>query len=414
MKKLALAALLAITPVSFAETLEHVEEEVHLAMETIQQLKAEINELKAAVKMQGEIQEASVSRIAKTAKKFEKLHLGGYGELHYNDTETDAGSKSRSIDAHRFVLFFGYDFTDKVRFRSEFELEHGLVCDKNTDTDTSSGSTPSVTTCPGEVELEQMYIEMDLTANTSTKAGVILVPVGILNENHEPPTFYGVERNDVEKYLIPTTWWAGGLLVTHKMNNGLTLEAMFHEGMKGTTAGYIRAGRQKSASATANDWAYTLRATYSGFPGLKASVFYNHQSDFTQVSSDNIDKLDIWGASAIYSFGDGYEVRALHVNAEFDGKVETAAFFTNGFDEQQGTFFEASKRFGDLGFFVNNSNVSGESISRQYTVMQYGFSWWYPGSNAVLKVNYYDKEYSNPSKQTSNSDGVHVGMGYEF
>jgi FtsZ-binding cell division protein ZapB len=402
MKKLALAALLAITPVSFAETLEHVEEEVHLAMETIQQLKAEINELKSAVKMQGEIQEASVSRIAKTAKKFEKLHLGGYGELHYNDTETDAGSKSRSIDAHRFVLFFGYDFTDRVRFRSEFELEHGLVAD------TADGSNG------GEVELEQMYIEMDLTANTSTKAGVILVPVGILNENHEPPTFYGVERNDVEKYLIPTTWWAGGLLVTHKMNNGLTLEAMFHEGMKGTTAGYIRAGRQKSASATANDWAYTLRATYSGFPGLKASVFYNHQSDFTQVSSDNIDKLDIWGASAIYSFGDGYEVRALHVNAEFDGKVETAAFFTNGFDEQQGTFFEASKRFGDLGFFVNNSNVSGESISRQYTVMQYGFSWWYPGSNAVLKVNYYDKEYSNPSKQTSNSDGVHVGMGYEF
>jgi FtsZ-binding cell division protein ZapB len=402
MKKLALAALLAITPVSFAETLEHVEEEVHLAMETIQQLKAEINELKSAVKMQGEIQEASVSRIAKTAKKFEKLHLGGYGELHYNDTETDAGSKSRSIDAHRFVLFFGYDFTDRVRFRSEFELEHGLVAD------TADGSNG------GEVELEQMYIEMDLTANTSTKAGVILVPVGILNENHEPPTFYGVERNDVEKYLIPTTWWAGGLLVTHKMNNGLTLEAMFHEGMKGTTAGYIRAGRQKSASATANDWAYTLRATYSGYPGLKASVFYNHQSDFTQVSSDNIDKLDIWGASAIYSFGDGFEVRALHVNAEFDGKDESGAFFTNGYDEQQGTFLEASKRFGDLGFFVNSSNVSGEKVSRQYTVMQYGISWWYPGSNAVLKVNYYDKEYSNPSKQTSNSDGVHVGMGYEF
>ena len=57
----------------------------------------------------------------------EKLHLGGYGELHYNDTETDGGSKSRSVDAHRFVLFFGYDFTDKVRFRSEFELEHAIA-----------------------------------------------------------------------------------------------------------------------------------------------------------------------------------------------------------------------------------------------------------------------------------------------
>ena len=101
MKKLVLAALLAMTPVTFAETLEHVEEEVHLAMETIQQLKAELNELKDAVKMQGEIQEASVSSIAKTAKKFEKLHIGGYGELHYNDTETDGNSKSKKVDAHR-------------------------------------------------------------------------------------------------------------------------------------------------------------------------------------------------------------------------------------------------------------------------------------------------------------------------
>ena len=122
MKKLVLAGLLAITPVTFAETLEHVEEEVHLAMETIQQLKAELNELKAAVKMQGEVQEASMGKIAKAAKKFEKIHIGGYGELHYNDHETDGGSKSKKADAHRFVLFFGYDYNEKVRFRSEFEL----------------------------------------------------------------------------------------------------------------------------------------------------------------------------------------------------------------------------------------------------------------------------------------------------
>ena len=190
MRKLFLAALLAISPVTFADTLEHVEEEVHMALETIQALKAEINELKATVAMQGEVQEASMSRIAKTAKKFEKLHLGGYGELHYNDTETDGGSKSRSVDAHRFVLFFGYDFTDKVRFRSEFELEHAIAGEGQV----------------GEIELEQMYVEVDMTDNTSIQTGVILVPMGILNENHEPPTFYGVERNDVEKYLIPTTY----------------------------------------------------------------------------------------------------------------------------------------------------------------------------------------------------------------
>jgi len=402
MKKLVLAALLAISPVTFAETLEHVEEEVHLALETIQQLKAELNELKEAVKMQGEVTEASVGRIAKAAKKFEKMHIGGYGELHYQDTETDGGTKSKEVDAHRFVLFFGYDFTDKVRFRSEFELEHGLV------KDTADGSNG------GEVELEQMYIEWDLTDQTALKTGVILVPVGILNENHEPPTFYGVERNDVEKYLIPTTWWAAGVEIVHKMKNGLTFEAMISEGMAGTTAMYIRGGRQKSASANANDLAYTARLTYTGMPGLKASVFYNHQADFTQLSSDNVDKLDLYGASAIYNWGDGFEARALHVQAEFDGKDESGADFVAGFDEQQGTFLELSKRTGNLGVFVNNSVVSGESVSRQYTVVQYGINWWYPGSNAVLKANWYDKSYPNPSKASSESDGIHLGMGYEF
>ena len=401
MKKLVLAALLAITPVSFAETLEHVEQEVHVAMETIQLLKAQINALEEAVKMQGAVQEATMTSVAKAAKKFEKIHIGGYGELHYNDTETDAGAKSKSVDAHRFVLFFGYDFNDKVRFRSEFELEHGLV------KDTADG------TNGGEVELEQMYIEIDVTDQTSIQTGVILVPVGIMNETHEPPSFYGVERNDVEKYLIPATWWAAGVKVSHKLNNGLRFEAMISEGLKGGTDGYIRGGRQKSASAKANDLAYTARVTYTGIPGLKTSLFYNHQSDFTQDSSDNIEEMDLYGVTAIYN-KDGYEVKALHVQADFSGKDETGAFFTAGFDEHQGTFLEVSKRMGNLGLFVNNSIVSGEKVSRQYTVMQAGFSYWPQGTNTVLKANFYDKEYSNNNLQTSNSDGFHLGMGYEF
>ena len=404
MKKLALAALLAISPVTFAEvTLEHVDEEVHLALETIQALKAELNELKAAVAMQSEVQEASMGRIAKAAKKFEKITLGGYGELHYQDVEKDSGTDSRSMDAHRYVLFFGYDFTDKVRFRSEFELEHGLVAD------TADGSNG------GEVELEQMYIEMDHTDNLTSRVGVMLIPVGILNENHEPPTFYGVERNEVEKYLIPTTWWGGGVQAVYKMDNGLTLEAMVGEGLEVNSAGYIRGGRQKSAEALANDWSYTVRATYTGFPGLKASVFYNHQTDATQSSGDNLEEMDLYGASAIYGFGDGFEVRALHVQVEFEGKDESGAFFTSGFDEQQGTFLEVSKRFGNLGFFVNSATVSGEKRSRQYNVMQYGVSWWYPGnSNAVIKANWYDKELDNDSDSSSDTDGIHLGVGYVF
>ena len=111
---------------------------------------------------------------------------------------------------------------------------------------------------------------------------------------------------------------------------------------------------------------------------------------------------------------DGFEARVLHVQAQFDGVDESGASFTAGFDEQQGTFLEISKRTGNFGIFANNSVVSGESVSRQYTVVQYGISYWIQGTNAVLKANWYDKSYPNPSKNSSESDGIHLGMGYEF
>ena len=122
--------------------------------------------------------------------------LGGYGELHVNMLENQlTGEESNILDLHRFVLFLQHDFTDRLRFNAELEIEHAL----------SGGD------APGEVELEQAYIEYDWAQRHSLKAGVFLVPVGILNETHEPPTFYGVERNPVEKNIIPTTWGEGGL-----------------------------------------------------------------------------------------------------------------------------------------------------------------------------------------------------------
>jgi phosphate-selective porin len=105
-----------------------------------------------------------------------KVHIGGYGELHYNNLEKPDGSEKKQLDFHRFVLFFGYDFSDSIRFHSELELEHAIAGDGQ----------------PGEIELEQAYIEFDLTENMEAKGGLFLIPVGILNETHEPTTFYGV------------------------------------------------------------------------------------------------------------------------------------------------------------------------------------------------------------------------------
>ena len=100
--------------------------------EEFQALQDQLNQLADAVE----------SRPASSTKQ---VHIGGYGELHYNNWDISDGTKKREIDFHRFVLFFGYDFTDSIRFHSELELEHSLAGDGK----------------PGEVELEQAYVEFD-------------------------------------------------------------------------------------------------------------------------------------------------------------------------------------------------------------------------------------------------------------
>jgi len=143
----------------------------------------------------------------------------------------------------------GYEFSDKIRFFSETELENSLV----EDTDDGSGN--------GEIELEQAYIEFDLTENMEAKGGLFLIPVGIINETHEPPRFYGVERNIVEKHIIPATWWEGGAALSGRMGtSGFSYDLAVTSGLDSGTE--IRDGRQKVAKATANDLAYRQNKIY--------------------------------------------------------------------------------------------------------------------------------------------------------
>mgnify|MGYP001821146036 CR=1 FL=1 len=200
--------------------------------------------------------------------------IGGYGELHANMLENQlTGESSNVMDLHRFVLFFGHDFNDRLRFMSELELEHAV----------SGGD------YPGEVELEQAYIEYDWADQQSLRAGVFLVPVGILNETHEPPTFYGVERNPVEKNIIPTTWWEGGLSFVGAFGDAWRYDLAAHSGLY-TTAddGYaIRAGRQKTAKSRFDSQAVTGRVRWLGIPGLELSDSVQYQQDITQETDPN-------------------------------------------------------------------------------------------------------------------------------
>ena len=203
--------------------------------------------------------------------------IGGYGELHYNNLEQGDGTDIEEMDLHRFVLFFGHEFNERTRLVTELEVEHGGV---------EADGSP----LDGEVEVEQAYVEMDFNDNISGKAGVYLLPIGILNETHEPPAFYGVERNPVENIIVPATWWAGGAAVTGRFANGISADFGIHSGLAvpttGSSAFRIRSGRQKISNASANDLAMTGRIKYTGISGLELAASLHFQNDITQESGD--------------------------------------------------------------------------------------------------------------------------------
>jgi len=193
---------------------------------------------------------------------FANTSIGGYGELHYNNYD-DSDAK---IDFHRFVLFFGHEFSDSIRFFSEFELEHSIAGEGKT----------------GEVELEQAYVEVDIKEATSAKVGLFLIPVGIINETHEPPTFYGVERNGVEKNIIPATWWEAGAAFNYKPTGGLSIDGAVTSGLFVGSDYKIRGGRQKVGNASAENLAYTGRVKYTAINGLELAATVQYQTDITQ------------------------------------------------------------------------------------------------------------------------------------
>src|SRR5262245_19117322 len=193
------------------------------------------------------------------------VSIGGYGEFlyqHFDDRRQNGEpSDLRSqVDLLRAVLYFGYKFDDQWVLNTEIEAEHAVTAsDKG-----------------GEVEVEFAYLDYLFSRHLRARAGLLLVPSGIVNEMHEPPTFLGAIRPDVERFLIPTTWRelgaglygdAGPFSYRVYMVNGLN--------SKGYTAEGIEEGRQEGSEALAENWAVTARFDWSPTPGavLGASVF---------------------------------------------------------------------------------------------------------------------------------------------
>lgn len=194
--------------------------------------------------------------------------VGGYGELHYNDViyNENGSNGPGELDFHRFILYAGYDFNDKLSFRSELELEHTLL--EAEDNGEAEG---------GEVALEQAYIDYRIKRTFGLRAGLMLVPVGIVNPTHEPPTFHGVERPNVEKYVIPSTWRESGIGIYGNAPSGLSYQLYAMAGLKPngiSGSNGIRGARQSGFESTTGNFAVTGRLDYRFGLNLTAGVSY--------------------------------------------------------------------------------------------------------------------------------------------
>lgn len=200
----------------------------------------------------------AASKVYRTASG---VSIGGYAEAVYTHSaeSRDDGSpagKADVFDFRRAVLYFGYKFDDRWLFNSELEFEH------------------ATTGAAGEVSVEFAYLEYRRSPELNVRAGMVLVPVGFVNELHEPTTFFSADRPRTETVILPTTWRENGFGVTGTLAEVLDYRAYVLTSLDaaGFTAGGLRGGRQGGSKAKAEDLAVAGRLDWRGLPGLVAGV----------------------------------------------------------------------------------------------------------------------------------------------
>ena len=307
------------------------------------------------------------------------LNIGGYGQIDYNRVINSDINYNATLDVHRIVTFIGYNFNDKTSFVSEIEMEH-------------------VT----ESYVEQAFLIHRIKNNISVNAGLMLIPMGIQNLYHEPPTFNGVERTNVDKYIVPTTWREMGVSVNGRvLDNTLTYEIMLVNGFNGfdgessfSGKSGLRGGRQKGAKSYMTHPDLATRFVYTAVPGLNIgfSVYLG------ESESKEYNGLDLTDESAVSSA----DSTIIGINMfGLDSRYNKGAFQ-----------FRAQYILGNLSntaqYNVKTSADVGSVISGYYSELGYNILNRYKTENKLITFARF--ENYNTHKQT---DGVAVNSDYD-
>ncbi|MCM2316740.1 MAG: DUF2730 domain-containing protein, partial [Thermoanaerobaculia bacterium] len=350
------------------------------------------------------------------------LSFGGYGEMLYEnyDEKADDGAasgKTDQLDFLRAILYAGYKFSDKVVFNSEIEFEHG----------TTGNSV-------GEVSVEFAYLDFLVRPEFNVRAGMVLLPVGFVNELHEPTAYLGARRPQVEQRIIPTTWRENGAGVFGDAGD-FTYRAYIVNGYDSAkfTASGLRDGRQKGARAKAEDFAIVGRLDWHPVEGflLGASAYSGDSGQGRAVAGEEI--------------GGNVTTTELHAEGKYRGLTMRALWASTSVDDvaliNQANGLTGNRSIGEeqdgwyaeVGYDVTSVFPLGQSSLIPYyryeefntqkdvpagfsanpandvEISTFGVA-WKPIPQAVIKVDYQD----NDDGANKGVNQVNAALGYIF
>jgi Mn-dependent DtxR family transcriptional regulator len=357
-----------------------------------------------------------VAQSTQPRREAPRTSLSGYMDLHFNKPEFEDGR----ADFHRFVLLFTHAFTDRIRFVGELELEHALV----------EGLEEA-----GELELEQAYVDFLLNRSFNVRAGMMLMPIGIINERHEPPVYYGVERPFVDTVIIPTTWFETGAGVHGELGRGWRYRAFVTAPLNAAEFSAeegVRGGLQKGAEANIGRPAVTGRVEYVGYRGLTVGASaWTGRSGFEFRPRFDV-PVSLVEADARYSRG-RFEARGQFAQSWIDntdqlndalarrgGVNPNIARSLRGFYAESGYRVLSGAPFGDVGAFVRHENFDTQfkMADGHLPLPQFDRSAWVVGANywpdpdIAVKVDY--SIVRNRSSVVEAPNSFNVGLGWWF
>ena len=360
------------------------------------------------------------------------LSIGGYGEAYYRKDVSDKTRSDRdTTDYLRFVLYTGYKFSDRIILNAELEFEHAS---------TSTG---------GSVSVEFVYLDFLMHEWANFRAGMLLAPMGIVNELHEPVFFNGVERPEVERRIIPSTWRENGIGLFGELLPGLEYRVYGMNALKGVSESsggaslnfkeHYRSTRQKGGEALAEDIAFVARLDYSPilnatFGGSVYTGKSSHDQQYVDDSGSKVDypdaRLTIWELHALYSLR-GLEARALfamsHLNDTDElnriggkGKIakEMYGFYSElAYDIMPwvlGTTEQQVSPFVRFSYIDQHAEMAGDWDAQgryEHRIWTTGVS-YKPHPNVVLKVDY--RNFDTVDNDHEREDEVNFGLGFVF